>query len=89
MQQSNSCTARGYDTASTCHAGEAPAMTQQLVLVLLLVVVVLLVLLALTSGLAGASVNLSQQSPFWCLCTSGSKQVSSGQKVKALHGKSL
>ena len=40
----------------------------------------------LTSGAAGASVNLSQQSPREWLCASGSKHVSSEHKEKALQG---
>lgn len=41
----------------------------------------------LTSGLAGASVNFSQQSPLLCECASGSKQVSNAQKANALQGR--
>lgn len=40
----------------------------------------------LTSGDAGASVNLSQQSPRLCVCASGSKHFSSVQNANALHG---
>lgn len=40
----------------------------------------------LTSGAAGASVNLSQQSPWLCLWASGSKHSGKAQKVTALQG---